>query len=82
MAEFALSSVFKEYGQWERQPEHCYDEPILIFVDGPVTPMHVLESDSIVLVKLRMCWSLIACFGETECKGFVVKKQKLVFGDR
>lgn len=37
-----------------------------------VIPMRVLESDSISSVKLRI----------QRCKGFVVKKQKLVFGGR
>ncbi|WVZ25542.1 hypothetical protein V8G54_004086 [Vigna mungo] len=74
IAEFALSSVFEEKGQWEGQPGHCSGEPILIYltVDGAVTPMRVLESDSIASVKLRI----------QQCKGFVVKKQKLVFGGR
>ncbi|KAK7369791.1 hypothetical protein VNO80_11836 [Phaseolus coccineus] len=74
IAEFALSTVIKEKGQWEGQPGHCSDEPILIYltVDGAVTPMRVLESDSIASVKLRI----------QQCKGFVVKKQKLVFGGR
>jgi len=74
IAEFALNTVIKEKGQWEGQPGHCSDEPILIYltVDGAVTPMRVLESDSIASVKLRI----------QQCKGFVVKKQKLVFGGR
>lgn len=66
----ALSS--KVY--WESQPEHCSGEPILIYltVDGAVTPMRVLESDSIASVKLRI----------QQCKGFIVKNQKLVFSGR
>ncbi|KAI3421463.1 uncharacterized protein J3R85_012284 [Psidium guajava] len=49
-------------------------ESILIYltVGGSTIPMRVLESDSIALVKLRI----------QTCKGFVVKKQKLVFGGR
>ncbi|KAK7399099.1 hypothetical protein VNO78_10274 [Psophocarpus tetragonolobus] len=74
IAEFALSSVFKHKIHWEGQPAHCSGEPILIYliVDGAVTPMRVLESDSIASVKLRI----------QQYKGFVVKKQKLVFGGR
>ncbi|KAG4999071.1 hypothetical protein JHK87_020143 [Glycine soja] len=70
----ALSSVCKEKVNWEGQPGHCSGEPILIYltVDGAVTPMRVLESDSIASVKLRI----------QQCKGFVVKKQKLVFSGR
>ncbi|XP_022737147.1 phosphatidylinositol 4-kinase gamma 2-like [Durio zibethinus] len=49
-------------------------DSILIYlsVAGSVIPMRVLESDSIASVKLRI----------QTCKGFVVKKQKLVFGGR
>ncbi|XP_030530199.1 phosphatidylinositol 4-kinase gamma 4 [Rhodamnia argentea] len=49
-------------------------ESILIYltVGGSMIPMRVLESDSIASVKLRI----------QTCKGFVVKKQKLVFGGR
>ncbi|XWS61598.1 hypothetical protein CRYUN_Cryun07bG0139700 [Craigia yunnanensis] len=47
---------------------------ILVYLSlaGSVIPMRVLESDSIASVKLRI----------QTCKGFVVKKQKLVFGGR
>ncbi|XP_002509976.2 phosphatidylinositol 4-kinase gamma 2 [Ricinus communis] len=50
------------------------DSSILIYlsVAGSLIPMRVLESDSIASVKLRI----------QTCKGFVVKKQKLVFGGR
>lgn len=75
VADFALSSICKETVYWEGQPGHCSGEPILIYltVDGAaVTPMRVLESDSIASVKLRI----------QQCKGFVVKNQKLVFGGR
>ncbi|XP_027343191.1 phosphatidylinositol 4-kinase gamma 2 [Abrus precatorius] len=74
IADCALSSICKEKVYWEGQPGHCSGEPILIYltVDGAVTPMRVLESDSIASVKLRI----------QQCKGFVVKKQKLVFGGR
>lgn len=49
-------------------------ESILIYLSaaGSVIPIRVLESDSIASVKLRI----------QTCKGFVVKKQKLVFGGR
>ncbi|KAG8382121.1 hypothetical protein BUALT_Bualt05G0043600 [Buddleja alternifolia] len=45
---------------------------IYITVGGSVIPMRVMESDSIASVKLRI----------QACKGFVVKRQKLVFGGR
>ncbi|KAK3003393.1 hypothetical protein RJ639_019388, partial [Escallonia herrerae] len=49
-------------------------ESIIIYltVAGSVILMRVLESDSIASVKLRI----------QTCKGFVVKRQKLVFGGR
>lgn len=57
-----------------RGQSHCPPESILIYLSvvGSVIPMRVLESDSIASVKLRI----------QTCKGFVVKKQKLVFGGR
>lgn len=54
---------------------HCLPDSILIFLAVPgssVIPMRVLESDSIASVKLRI----------QSHKGFVVKKQKLVFDGR
>lgn len=53
---------------------HCLPDSILIFlaVPGSVIPMRVLESDSVASVKLRI----------QSHKGFVVKKQKLVFDGR
>ena len=74
IADFALSSIHKEPVHWEGQLAHVSCEPILIYltVDGAVTPVRVLESDSIASVKLRI----------QKCKGFVVKKQKLVYGGR
>ncbi|KAK7358513.1 hypothetical protein VNO77_00444 [Canavalia gladiata] len=74
IADFALRSISKDTVYWEGQPGHCCGEPILIYltVDGAVTPMRVLESDSIASVKLRI----------QQFKGFVAKKQKLVFGGR
>lgn len=75
----ALSPIRKESvhsaGYFEsRRGGHCSSESILIYlsVAGSVVPMRVLESDSIASVKLRI----------QTCKGFVVKKQKLVFGGR
>ncbi|XP_030454133.2 phosphatidylinositol 4-kinase gamma 4 [Syzygium oleosum] len=65
-----------------RFPGYCHNrasdsgscESILIYltVGGSAIPMRVLEWDSIASVKLRI----------QTCKGFVVKKQKLVFGGR
>lgn len=74
----ALSPIRKESvhsaGYFESRRGHCSSESILIYlsVAGSVIPMRVLESDSIASVKLRI----------QTCKGFVVKKQKLVFGGR
>jgi len=60
----------------------CFDEwldffssesiEIYITVGGSSTPLRVMESDSIASVKLRI----------QACKGFVVKRQKLVYGGR
>lgn len=52
----------------------CSKESIVIYLSiaGLMTPMRVLESDSIESMKLRI----------QTCKGFVVKKQKLVCGGR
>ncbi|XP_071698852.1 phosphatidylinositol 4-kinase gamma 2-like [Rutidosis leptorrhynchoides] len=49
-------------------------ESIVIYltVSGSLIPMRIMESDSIATVKLRI----------QTCKGFVMKKQKLVFGGR
>lgn len=49
-------------------------ESIMIYISvaGSVIPLRVLESDSIASVKLRI----------QTCKGYVVKRQKLVFGGR
>ena len=74
VADVALSPVRQETvhsrGYGNNQP----GESILIYlsVTGSVIPLRVLESDSISSVKLRI----------QTCKGFVVKKQKLVFGGR
>ncbi|RAL53450.1 hypothetical protein DM860_007122 [Cuscuta australis] len=50
------------------------DESIVIYITfaGSVIPMRVFKSDSIASVKVRI----------QTCKGFVVKRQKLVFGGR
>lgn len=45
---------------------------IYITLGGSTTPIRVMESDSISSVKLRI----------QACKGFVAKRQKLVFGGR
>ncbi|CAL9777599.1 unnamed protein product [Musa acuminata subsp. burmannicoides] len=53
----------------------CSPELITIYLavaGAPVIPMRVLESDSIASVKLKI----------QSCKGFAVKKQKLVFDGR
>ena len=52
----------------------CSDKSIVIYltVAGSMIPMWVLESESIASVKLRI----------QTCKGYIVKKQKFVFGGR
>ncbi|GLU06000.1 hypothetical protein SLE2022_230700 [Rubroshorea leprosula] len=79
VADVALSPILTRQ---ESAPDYCNkkagifpsSESILIFlsVDGSMIPMRVLESDSIASVKLRI----------QTCEGFVVKKQKLVYGGR
>ncbi|XVF10396.1 hypothetical protein REPUB_Repub07fG0179100 [Reevesia pubescens] len=74
VAGVALSPVRQEAvhsrGYSNKQP----GESIFIYlsVAGSVIPMRVWESDSIAFVKLRI----------QTCKGFVVKKQRLVLGGR
>ncbi|KAF9689228.1 hypothetical protein SADUNF_Sadunf01G0069800 [Salix dunnii] len=74
-----LSPIFKESGHF--LPGYCSqkgpvveDSSILIYISvgGSSIPMRVFGSDSIAAVKLRI---------QTR-KGFVVNKQKLVFGGR
>ncbi|KAM5572129.1 phosphatidylinositol 4-kinase gamma 2 [Rosa sericea] len=78
VADIAVSPIRKESvrsaGFCASQVGHCSSESIILYlrVAGSVIPMRVLESDSIASVKLRI----------QTCKGFVVKKQKLVFGGR
>lgn len=80
VADVALSYINKEsaatsVGYVCNASSHiCSTESIIIYltVAGSVIPMRVLESDSIASVKLRI----------QTCKGFVVKRQKLVFGGR
>lgn len=80
VVDVALSPVHKCLGLF---PGYCInsqkipvfeESSILIYlsVAGTLIPMRVLESDSIASVKLRIQTS----------EGFVVKKQKLVFGGR
>ncbi|XP_072954241.1 phosphatidylinositol 4-kinase gamma 4-like [Typha angustifolia] len=54
---------------------HCLEESIMIYLEVPglsLIPMRVLDTDSIASVKLRI----------QTCRGFVVRKQKLVFDGR
>ncbi|XP_059629042.1 phosphatidylinositol 4-kinase gamma 3-like [Cornus florida] len=75
IASVALSPVYESsinfLGHFSGQHDPWSRESILIYltVGGSVIPMRVLESDSIASVKLRI----------QTCKGFFVKKQKLVF---
>ncbi|XP_058203587.1 phosphatidylinositol 4-kinase gamma 4-like [Rhododendron vialii] len=78
VADVALSPIREEtvrsLGCFDTRLGLCSDESIRIYltVAGSVIPMRVLESDSIASVKLRI----------QSCKGFVAKKQTLVFGGR
>jgi len=68
------SKFFQGHFNNSKQGNIPEESSILIYlsVAGSLIPMRVLESDSIASVKLRI----------QTCKGFVVKKQKLVFGGR
>lgn len=79
VVDVGLSPIFKESGHF--LPGYCgqkgpviEDSSILIYISvgGSSIPMRVFKSDSIAAVKLRI---------QTR-KGFVVNKQKLVFGGR
>ncbi|KAJ8446212.1 hypothetical protein Cgig2_015983 [Carnegiea gigantea] len=78
MASVAVSPVQKDSltipSFLSGQHGHLSDESILIYltVAGSVIPIHVLESDSVASVKLRI----------QSHKGFFVKNQKLVFDGR
>nr|XP_043629526.1 phosphatidylinositol 4-kinase gamma 2-like [Erigeron canadensis] len=65
----ALSPIHIESGLLRNPNESI---AIYLTVAGSVIPMCILESDSIASVKLRI----------QTCKGFLVKKQKLVFQGR
>lgn len=76
IASVALSPVREEsfyfpFRIWDQFSGWSRDDSILIFItfSGSVIPMHVLESDSIASVKLRI----------QSYKGIFMKKQKLVF---
>ncbi|MBA0709245.1 hypothetical protein Golax_024291 [Gossypium laxum] len=75
VADVALSRVSQE--PVHSTAGYCTNQAgdsILIYLSiaGSMIPMRVLESDPIASVKLRI----------QTCKGFVAKKQKLVFGGR
>ncbi|PIN20144.1 Phosphatidylinositol 4-kinase [Handroanthus impetiginosus] len=78
VVDVALSPICEESANspvcLNRQLDLCSNESIVIYVTvgGSSIPMRVMESDSIASVKLRI----------QACKGFVVKRQKLVFGGR
>ncbi|KAK7307910.1 hypothetical protein VNO77_41381 [Canavalia gladiata] len=67
----AVRPIYKESLHWQGR---CNGESIVIYlsVDGAVTPMRVLESDSIASVKMRI----------QRCKGISEKKQKLISSGR
>lgn len=73
-ADIELSPVPHSPGYCNNLKGPCSSESIVIFLSfsGSLLPMRVLETDSLESVKLRI----------QTCKGFVVKKQKLVFGGR
>nr|XP_043613700.1 phosphatidylinositol 4-kinase gamma 2 [Erigeron canadensis] len=70
VADVALSPIPKKSGTACMRS----GESIVIYltVAGSLIPMRIMETDSIANVKLKI----------QTCKGFVVKKQKLVFGGR
>ncbi|XP_021846642.2 phosphatidylinositol 4-kinase gamma 4 [Spinacia oleracea] len=74
----ALSSFYEDMvhfpGYIDNRVNLHQTESILVYlsVAGSVIPIRVMESDSIASVKLRI----------QTCKGYVVKKQKLVYGGR
>ncbi|KAL5747762.1 hypothetical protein ACOSQ2_025059 [Xanthoceras sorbifolium] len=74
VADIALSPVRHSPEYCSSRTGHSSSESILIYlsVSGSLMPIRVLETDSIESVKLRI----------QTCKGFVVKKQKLVYGGR
>ncbi|XP_028790020.1 phosphatidylinositol 4-kinase gamma 4 [Neltuma alba] len=78
MASVALSPAYEKYFTSPRRftsfcgPQMRDSSLIYLSVGGSVIPMHVMETDSIASVKLR-----IQTF-----RGFFVKKQKLVFEGR
>lgn len=78
LASVALSPMIEESLHFPEIFTHQHgismSDPILVFlsVGGSMIPMHVMESDSIASVKLRI----------QSFKGFFVKKQKLVFEGR
>ncbi|XP_059444187.1 phosphatidylinositol 4-kinase gamma 4-like [Corylus avellana] len=74
VADVALGPIRKEPVDYRTRIGPFSSESILVYltVGGCVIPMRVLDSDSIASVKLRI----------QTCKGFVVKKQKLVYGGR
>ncbi|CAK7335741.1 unnamed protein product [Dovyalis caffra] len=79
VVDVGLSPIFEESGHflpgyWGQKGPVIEDSSILIYISvgGSSIPMRVFESDSIAAVKLRIQTS----------KGFVVNKQKLVYGGR
>lgn len=74
LADVARRLIRPESVYFPGQLVHCSGKSILIYlsVDGDLTPMRVLESDTISSVKLRI----------QKCRGFKVKKQKLVYEGR
>ncbi|XP_047329270.1 phosphatidylinositol 4-kinase gamma 3-like [Impatiens glandulifera] len=77
IASVAPSPVFEDsldFPGLSGQADPRLRESIFIYlsVAGSIVPLHILESDSIASVKLRIQTS----------KGFFVKKQKLVFGGK
>lgn len=78
VVDVAQTPIFKQsensHFNWQERIKRCSGESILIYltVDGAVTPMRVLESDSIASVKMRI---------QTR-NGVSEKKQKLVSNGR
>lgn len=74
VVDVALSPIRKELVDYRTRKGPCSSGSILIYltVAGSVIPMLVFKSDLIASVKLRI----------QTCKGFVVKKKKLVYGGK
>ncbi|XP_028774752.1 phosphatidylinositol 4-kinase gamma 2-like [Neltuma alba] len=74
LADVARTPIHLESVYFQGQLVPCSGKSILIYLaaDGALTPMRVLESDTIASVKLRI----------QKCKGFTMRQQTLIFEGR